>query len=385
MSNQLKAAIIEPVGGHSGMDYYDFGLCDGLVKAGVEATLYTCDETKIPPHASFKIKTFYKNIYGSDPAWQRGLRFLKGSWRALVDAKRSGIQICHFHFFHIGPLELFNVTLAKLMGIIVVATVHDIEAFVDKLTVPTLAKLVYKFVDQVIVHNRFSQEEVIRVWKVPVGKTSVIVQGNQFHAIDTKKEQSEAKEHLDIPTDRKILLFFGQIKSVKGLDILLKSMPEIIEKHPDVLLVIAGRVWKDDFEKYDEIIRQYGLEEFCICHIRFIPNDQVHYYFSAADLVILPYRNIYQSAVILMALSYKVPVLVSDLPAMAELIADGENGFLFKSEDSRALASKVVHILEHPHLLKSIGESGFELMANQYSWAEVGKQTAQKYQSLLKT
>src|SRR5215210_6470284 len=108
--------MVEPVGGHGGMDYYDFGLCEGLVGAGVEITLYTCDETPRVDEVPCNVRIPYRRIYGGDPAWLRGARYLRGSVLALLVARLGRARVAHLHFFHVGPLELSNVMLAKLLG-----------------------------------------------------------------------------------------------------------------------------------------------------------------------------------------------------------------------------------------------------------------------------
>jgi D-inositol-3-phosphate glycosyltransferase len=378
----LKAAIIEPVGGHSGMDYYDFGLCGGLASANIETTLYTCDETLPPKDVDFSFKPLYKKIYGDDFVLQRGFRFVWSSFKIIRDINKQEIDLCHYHFFHIGPLELFGVLLAKISRKIIFITVHDVESFVGKLSSNYLTKVVYRLADHLIVHNKYSQDELIRVWQVPEKKTSIIFQGNQFHTL-APIPQDEAKAHLNIDASKKVLLFFGQIKEVKGLDILLMALRQIADIQPNILLVIAGRVWKDDFEKYANLISELKIEEQCICHIHFISNEDVGIYFSSTDLVVLPYKRIYQSAVILMGMSYAKPVVVSNLPSMTEMHTDKETGFLFKSEDPKSLAETILYALENPELTKSVGENGYKLMRDTYSWETIGRKTAETYQKVL--
>ena len=77
---------------------------------------------------------------------------------------------------------------------------------------------------------------------------------------------------------------------------------------------------------------------------RFISHSDVSYYYSAADIVILPYRKIYQSGVLMMSLSYKKPVVVSDLPSFKEIIDDNRTGYVFESENSLDL-SRVINNL----------------------------------------
>ena len=138
---------------------------------------------------------------------------------------------------------------------------------------------------------------------------------------------------MELPVEKTILLFFGMIKKVKGLDVLLRSLRKVIDINPDIILLIAGNPWENDFDICKEIIHQNNLSNNIILHTKFIPHEDVEYYYCASDLVVLPYKKIYQSGVLMMALSYERPVLVSDLPALKEIIVDNENGFLFKTEN----------------------------------------------------
>lgn len=364
------------------MNYYDFGLCEGLAKAGVEAILFTCSETEVPPNAPFEIRRTYKNIYGADSAWKRGLRYVRGSLQALLHTVYSGGRICHLHFFHVGPLELMNVLLAKLLGRRVVITAHDVESFVSGLSVHRFSQLAYRLADRVIAHNRASKNELMDILGLPERKIEIILHGNYLHSITEVPDRSTARKHLGLSDQSKVVLFFGQIKEVKRLDLLLRAMPEVVEAHPETTLLIAGKTWKTDFSSYDKLIDELGLAERCVTHIGYIPDREVAFYYAAADLVALPYRRIYQSGVLLMAMSYGKPILASDLDGMAEVVTDGETGFLFPSGDARALAKRLIEVLAVPEVLHRIGESGYRHVMEHYSWAGVGEQTLDYYRSL---
>src|SRR3712207_5344766 len=162
-TDRLKVAVVEPVGGHGGMDYYDLSLCEGLSKAGASVTLYTCDETLLDGEAAkpYRVRLPYRGIYGPDAAWRRGVRYVLGSLRAFLGARSGGARLTHLHLFHVGPLELFNALLARLLGLRLVITAHDVRPFADGLWVPLMAGLVYKLADRVIAHGRVSAEEQI--------------------------------------------------------------------------------------------------------------------------------------------------------------------------------------------------------------------------------
>ncbi len=375
--------MIEPVGGHGGMDYYDFALCEALAKAGVDVALYTCDETSCQPAPPYKVRIPYKKIYGADSAWKRGLRYIRGSLSALVSARLGGARIAHFHFFHVGPLELFNVLLARVMRLRVIATAHDVQSFVERLSVPWMVKAVYGLSDKVIAQSRVSERELTKILRVPESKVAVIPHGNYLSSLGHVPPVVEARFRLGLPKGARVLLFFGQIKKVKGLDILLRAMPKVIRKQPDTVLLIAGRVWKDDVLRYQEQIDSLGIADNCITHIRYVPGSEVANYYSAADIVVLPYRRIYQSGVLLMAMSYGKPIVASDIEGMAEVVEDGANGYLFPSGDADALADKLLEALSDYEGLRAVGEKGLAYVEEHHDWSEIGRVTAECYRSIV--
>lgn len=380
----MRAAIIEPVGGHGGMDYYDFGLCGGLAEAGVEVSLYTCDETTRDAATPYEIRLPYRRIFGGDPAWLRGLRYLRGSLRALVGARSSRVGIAHFHFFHVGPLELFNVTLAKLLGMKVVVTAHDVQSFVERLSVPWMARRAYRSADRIIAQSEVSRRELISALREPEEKIDMTPHGNYLPFIGEVPSQKDARERIGVPERVPALLFFGQIKEVKGLDVLIGAMPDVLREHPGALLVVAGKVWKDDFRRYREQIEALGIADNCVLHIRYIPDSEVANYYAAADAVVLPYRRIYQSGVLLMAMSYGKPVVVSDIEGMTEVVSDSANGCVFPSGDSKALSDRLSEMLSNPEETRRIGERGLARVRENNDWGEIGRMTAACYRSALK-
>ena len=377
----LSAAIIEPVGGHGGMNYYDFGLCRGLVAAGVTPTLYTCDATEVVPGLPFAVKAEYRGVFGRDPAWRRGLRYVRGSLRALIGARIAGNRLAHFHVFQVSVLELFNVALAKLLLMRVVITAHDVEAFRGEWS--SLKSWVYGLADCVIAHNLVSQRELVQVLGIPERKIHVIPHGNYLGDIKPLPPAGSARAKLGLPPEAPVLLFFGQIKEVKGLDLLLDALAVVKSSVPEVLLLIAGKMWGQDFADYQAQIDHLGLGHNCITHIRYIADDEVAAYYAAADLVVLPYRKIYQSGVILMAMSYGKPVLASNLEGMAEVIDEGVSGFLFRTEDSADLAKQLLSVLADPAGMQRVAANGLVLMRDAYAWERIGRLTAGCYAAAL--
>jgi D-inositol-3-phosphate glycosyltransferase len=378
--SELVVSIIEPVGGHGGMNYYDFGLARGLDEAGCAVKLYTCDETAHPTTGKFGFATPFRKIYGSSHKLFRSVRFFIGTIRSLVDSRRRRALVVHLHFFHAGMLESLLVGLVRAFGFKLVITVHDVESFAGD-GGSASARRIFSRADLLIAHNEVSVRELTDKLKIAHEKIRKIPHGNyvDFMALS---ERSQARKFLGLSENLEIVLFFGQIKAVKGLDLLLRAIAALKQSRPNLRLLIAGKVWKDSFDKYQNMIEELGLSDVVIAHVRYIPDEDVGKYYGAADIVALPYRKIYQSGVLLMAMSFRKIVVASDLLGMTEVIADGVNGHIFVSNDVASLQQKI------DDGLSSIGrdemsKSAHDLMVDKYSWKKIGVDTMRAYRSIV--
>jgi D-inositol-3-phosphate glycosyltransferase len=301
-TESVAVAIIEPVGGHGGMDFYDQGLCRGLLNAGLRVSLYTCDETTDPQIRGLSFHPFFHGIYGQRNKWLRGLSYVKSAFVSLGSATKSGERICHFHAFNDLQAELVLVAMARLFRRKVVLTVHDVDSLAGPMTGRRmLTGWLYSLADRIIVHNNVSKSELTAIG-ISSKKISVIPHGHYLESMGLIPSRDTARRSLGIAQSAKVVLFFGQIKDTKGLDLLIEALPLIAQKVPEVLLLIAGRPWKTDFARFDLLIDELKVRDHCALRIGFIPNEAVAGYFAAANLVALPYRRIYQSGVLLMAM-----------------------------------------------------------------------------------
>lgn len=379
----IKVSLIEPVGSHGGMDYYDSGLSGGLANQGVPVTWYTCDSSVPCGNVPFEMKHTFVGIWGKDSSWLRGLRYVRGLFASLSDSKSRGANVAHFHFFHVGLLEFLGVLLSRLYGLKVVVTIHDVESFRPGLTSTKLRAITYHLCSRLIVHNKVSCEELVSRCDVAKEVVRIIPHGSYIGLVSPAIARESARSKLDLPLDSKVILFFGQIKDVKGLDVLLEALAKVRNTLAPVKLVIAGKVWKSDFAKYQQLIGQNNLGDICQLHIRYIPDDEISTFYSAADVVVLPYRRIYQSGVLLMAMSFGIPVLVSDLPGMKEIVCHNENGFLFNEGDAEDLGNQLVKVFAEPQKLSQVVAQATADMVLKFSWAAVATQTIRVYQEVL--
>jgi len=381
-----KVAIIDPLGAHgSSHHFYLFGQAEGLLNNDVEISLYTNNETQPPEINGLKFFTFYKDIFKSKSIVFSGIKWIIGTVFSVFHARFSGISIFHFHIFYTNLLVLFNLLFVKILFGKVVLTVHDVNSFSNSSNSSNssiICQLIYKLTDRIITHNEFSKSEILNVNANLSPYISIVPHGNYTPFINIQYDKEKSRAQLGIPNNSRVLLFFGMIKKVKGLEILLSALNDVVRQNPDVLLVIAGKPWKNDFSAYQEIIDKNNLSEYILLHNKFIDQEDVEHYYCASDLVVLPYKKIYQSGVLMMTLSYERPALVSDLPPLKEVISDNENGFLFKTENISDLAAKLNGILSDEVLMEQVRVKGTKLIKKKYDWVEIGRLTKQAYQSV---
>ena len=142
-------------------------------------------------------------------------------------------------------------------------------------------------------------------------------------------EKSLARKFLKLKNDEKILLFFGLIRSYKGLDILLEAMTDKRLQEQNIRLLIAGEYY-DKREKYEEYISQHNLAKHLIAKPEFIPDNEVKYYFCAADLVVQPYKTATQSGISQIAYHFERPMLVTNVGGLPEIVHHGVVGYVIE-------------------------------------------------------
>jgi glycosyltransferase involved in cell wall biosynthesis len=140
-------------------------------------------------------------------------------------------------------------------------------------------------------------------------------------------DRLEARRFLGIQDDGPIMLFFGFIRAYKGLDWLFEAMALLKQaKHP-VKALIAGEFYEDS-KPYLEQIERLGIADQLILHTDFIPDSEVRYYLSAADMVIQPYKHATQSGVTPLAYHFEIPMIVTRVGGLPALVPDGQVGLV---------------------------------------------------------
>jgi glycosyltransferase involved in cell wall biosynthesis len=309
-------------------------------------------------------------------------RFGTGFCNSVVrnrEARKGDFDIVHIQNI-IAPIDQY--LLRYLAGKVpLIMTVHDtiphVEKFVQR---RSFLQRAYKHFDHLIVHYEGGKRNLIETYGVPAEKIVVIPHG--LTMLDNFPHQEDARQQLGIPLDKRILLFFGTIRPDKGLDILIQAMGQLKDERNNAMLVIAGKPSGEaNFAEFNDLIKSLSLESHVIKSIRFIPDEEISDFFSAADICVLPYRQFdSQSGVLMQAYIHYKPILATDVGGIGDIVRADGIGVVVPPADVTALAQGIKEILHNYD--RYLGRCGRETTIK-YSWPHSAALTVKCYQDFL--
>ena len=342
-----KSAILDYVGRKAGMDYFSVRMHRELCKLGVANTLYTNFEV---PHDPGVRPVFSFDSAGVSKA-KATLRYALGILRAFQGIRREGSQHFIFHYFKGGLREALVLELARWLGQRIHLLVHDVERLDQSTPQNWLNDLLVNFLRRRILgrgcHHAytFSQAAADELLHHAPGLKDRLTVLRHGHFLDLPlpvPTQAQARQELRVEEGTMALLFFGQIKESKGLDILLEAMNLVHD--PDIHLIIAGSARDVDPQDLIQSLVEPSVQNQIHLHNRYISDQERDSLFKACDALVIPYRRIYNSGVLMMGLSYGKTVIASDLPANCEIIQNGVNGYLFEDGNPSDLAQNILRL-----------------------------------------
>jgi D-inositol-3-phosphate glycosyltransferase len=158
-------------------------------------------------------------------------------------------------------------------------------------------------------------------------------------------KRDEALKKLDLDPSYSYLLFFGFVRSYKGLDLLIEAFADIRLRNRRLKLVIAGEFYEDS-KPYKDMVEKYKIASEIVMFERFINDDEVRDFFSAADLVVQPYKSATQSGVTQIAYHFEKPMLVTDVGGLREIVPDRICGYVVKP-DPKEIADSIVDYFDN--------------------------------------
>jgi len=173
----------------------------------------------------------------------------------------------------------------------------------------------------------------------------------------------------------------GNIRRVKGYDVLIKAASTIAPLFPGVSFSIAGDVLESDyFEELQALISDLNLSD----RFHFVGGiTDLKQHLCAADIFVMPSRSEGFSNAIVEAMAASLPVVATDVGGNAEAVKDGVSGLIVPSEDPAALSAAIIRLLSNPTEAMAMGDAGNALVAELFTTDVMMARITSTYTKLL--
>lgn len=202
-----------------------------------------------------------------------------------------------------------------------------------------LVKGTLKKADGCIVHSSLDEADLRALLPDKKINKHVHPTYNVFKMKNISRE--DARKELAIEQNEKVMLFFGFVRKYKGLKHLLNAMPDVIQTYPDVKLYVVGDFGPDKSE-YIDMISEKKLENNIVIKDGYVPDEEVEKYFAMADICVCPYESATQSGIVQIAFGFDMPVLVTNVGGLPEVVTNNKTGYVVEAERSDEIASALL-------------------------------------------
>ena len=267
----------------------------------------------------------------------------------------------------------------KLFGVKIVWTVHNITNHEEKFRSMELffSKILSRLCDKIIVHSPAAKKKVMKVYGANRNFPIVVIpHGNYINSYKNVVNKSEARNQLKIDIEDLVYLYFGLIRPYKGVSDLIEVFKKL--NGSQTKLLIVGKPYNDEIVK--NIRKLCNKNENIKTIFKFIPDDEIQIYMNAADIVVLPYRDILTSGAVILAMSFGKTIIAPAIGCIPDVL-DSEGSFLYDPSEKGGLVKAMRQVFNAD--LKKMGKHNFEL-AKQFRWDKIAKRTYEVYQECLK-
>jgi glycosyltransferase involved in cell wall biosynthesis len=303
--------------------------------------------------------------------WVNPLTWLLGGIRARG-------RVLHAQWWSpvLAPVYVTVLLLARARGRRVILTVHNVDSHEPAAWKRLADRVVMRLADHYIVHTRRNAAALAGALPRAAGRTSVIPMGPQDITARRGISRADAKRELGLTGTEPIILFFGNLRSYKGLDTAVDAFASVRELIPEARLVVVGQPWSGSTEVPRTLDRARAMP--CvILKTEYVSDHEAEIYFSAADVVIFPYRKFEaQSGAAARALSFGRAMIVSDVGGLPEMVLDERA--VVPPGDADRLSRAIVQLLSNAGLKGKL-EADAEKIAAVFSWESIASLTAAVY------
>ena len=388
-----------------GMNVYVKELAKQLGRIGIQVDVFTRSQDEHVPHVVHDLgygnRVFHIPAGPELPAAKQQLaKYIPAFSEAvikLVEEKGIKYDLIHSHYWMSG---IAGIALKEAWGIPMVHMFHTLGLMKNRIARQGEYEGDYRIrgerdvlrnADKVVAATVAELAQLQWLYEAKTDNVRVVPPGvdlGKFYPIPDE----DARDYLNVPICQRMLLFVGRIEPLKGVDTLIRSLGVMrdqgsLKKHEVCLSIIGGDASVSEEEMSHEMSRlldlreELGLEQ-VVTFLGKRAQDTLPYYYSAADVVVVPSHYESFGMVALEAMACGTPVVASQIGGLAYLVQDGETGFHVRDQDPEALAARLVEILDDEVLHHQMGQNAVAFAKN-YSWKAIADQVNEVYGEMM--
>jgi D-inositol-3-phosphate glycosyltransferase len=398
------------LGGKStgGMNVYVRDLTIALGRLGIHVDVFTRSQDEHVPHVLHDLGYGNRVVHiPAGPEFPLTREELVGHIPTFIQEilkfandRNIHYDLIHSHYWMSG---LAAISLKEAWGVPLIHMFHTLGEMKNKVAKNpgerestfriNSEKLILEKADQIVAATLSERAQLDWLYKVDLSKVVVIPPGvdlSHFYPIPV----DEAREFVGVKLEDKMVLFVGRIEPLKGIDTLISAMPclnfmEELEFCPVTLTIIGGDPDVDpefmttEMARLQELSKNLGMENLVI-FLGKRNQDTLPYYYSAADVVVMPSHYESFGLVALEAMACGTPVIASQVGGLTHLVQDGVTGYHVANDDPNELCSKLKLLLGDDKRRLKLGKQATQ-RAQEYSWEVIADQIKSIYSKLLPT
>ena len=288
------------------------------------------------------------------------LNWIKAGLR--IRKEKADIIISKFWIPFMGPALGTIIRLAKNKKTRSISVIDNIIPHEKRPGDKLLSQYYTGAIDEFVVMSSSVKEDMK---KFTVSKPVKLIPHPIYDNYGKILDKSIARKHLDIDPDNKYVMFFGFIRDYKGLDLLLKAMNNDEIRKLGIKCIVAGEYYENR-DKYEKLISELNIEDNLILKTDFIPNEEVKYYFSAADLIVQPYKSATQSGISQLAYHFEKPMVVTNVGGLPEIVDNGKSGYVV-NPDPEDIANAIIDFFKKGN--ENIFSEKVKEKKKEFSWS----------------
>lgn len=237
----------------------------------------------------------------------------------------------------------------------------------------------YRMIDRAHVLSRGTADGLQQQFGVPPDKLVYAPHGNyeRFRVEHPAANPKAIREELGLKAEQALVLFYGLIRDYKGVDLLIDAATRMTEQH--AVILVAGGCAPDLQAQLQRQAARANLGSRLKLQFGFVEPQRLANCLEAADVVVFPYRSIYQSGALMLAMTYGKAMIASDIPGFSEYLQAGELGLLCNAQNADALAGALDRLVSDPALRAELGRRARRASQTTYSWTAVAHTLAANF------